>query len=124
MSAPDPPNRNVWSRALFSARRRVHRLPAGEAVWRVAIALIGLVIVVVGVIPAAIARTRLADHLFGHRCVGHGVCLGKPAAAPVTHICQPVDVMGKHPAAVATISGRHDRLRGVRDCRLALVLAQ
>jgi uncharacterized protein (TIGR02611 family) len=40
----------VWSRALFSARSRVHRLPAGETVWRVAIALIGLVIVVVGVI--------------------------------------------------------------------------
>ncbi len=35
---------------MFSARSRVHRLPAGEAVWRVAIALIGLVIVVVGVI--------------------------------------------------------------------------
>jgi uncharacterized protein (TIGR02611 family) len=50
MRPPDPPNGNVWSRALFSTRSRVHRLPAGETVWRVAIALIGLVIVVVGVI--------------------------------------------------------------------------
>lgn len=50
MLPPDPPNGNVWSRALFSTRSRVHRLPAGETVWRVAIALIGLVIVVVGVI--------------------------------------------------------------------------
>jgi uncharacterized protein (TIGR02611 family) len=50
MSPPDAPNGNVWSRAVFSARSRVHGLPAGEAVWRVAIAVIGLVIVVVGVI--------------------------------------------------------------------------
>jgi uncharacterized protein (TIGR02611 family) len=50
MSPPDPPNGNVFSRALFSVRGRVHRLPAGETVWRVGIALIGLVIVVVGVI--------------------------------------------------------------------------
>ncbi len=35
---------------MLSARSRVHRLPAGEAVWRVAIAFIGLVIIVVGVI--------------------------------------------------------------------------
>src|SRR6266542_6766587 len=50
MRPPDPPNGNVWSRAVLSARSRVHRLPAGEAVWRVAIAFIVLVIIVVGVI--------------------------------------------------------------------------
>jgi uncharacterized protein (TIGR02611 family) len=50
MSPPDQPNGNVFSRALFSARERVHRLPAGETVWRVGIAVVGLVVVVVGVI--------------------------------------------------------------------------
>jgi uncharacterized protein (TIGR02611 family) len=51
MCPPDPPNGNVWSRAAFSARGRVHRLPAGEAVWRVAIAFIGLVVVGVILLP-------------------------------------------------------------------------
>lgn len=35
---------------MASARGRVHKLPAGEAIWRVAIAIIGLIVVTVGVI--------------------------------------------------------------------------
>lgn len=50
MSPPDRSDGNVWRRAILATRGRVHRLPAGETVWRVGIAIIGLAIVVVGVI--------------------------------------------------------------------------
>lgn len=35
---------------MFAVRSRVHKLPGGATVWRVAIAIIGLIIVAVGVI--------------------------------------------------------------------------
>jgi hypothetical protein len=59
---------------VLSARSRVHRLPAGEAVWRVAIALIGLVIVV-GVILLPLPGPGWLLVFLGIRYVGHGVCL-------------------------------------------------
>ncbi len=35
---------------MRSVRGRVHKLPAGKAVWRIGVAVIGLVIIVVGVV--------------------------------------------------------------------------
>jgi uncharacterized protein (TIGR02611 family) len=48
MSASDPPRGSLRRRA-HSFRARVHRLPGGQTAWRAAIALIGLVLVLVGV---------------------------------------------------------------------------
>lgn len=50
MRPPDSPARNAWTRAALSVRGQVHRLPGGATVWRVGIAVVGLVIVIVGVI--------------------------------------------------------------------------
>jgi uncharacterized protein (TIGR02611 family) len=50
MSAPERGNRNALSRAVVAFRSRVHALPGGRTVWRVAVAVIGLVVVVAGVI--------------------------------------------------------------------------
>ncbi len=50
MAPPDERSGNAWTRALSSVRGRVHKVPGGATVWRVGIAVLGLVIVVVGVI--------------------------------------------------------------------------
>ena len=50
MAPPDAPTRSVWTRAVLSVRGQVHRLPGGVTVWRVGVAVVGLVVVVVGIV--------------------------------------------------------------------------
>ena len=47
MGPPDSQDRNAWTRAALSVRGHVHRLPGGATMWRLGIALVGLVVVVV-----------------------------------------------------------------------------
>jgi uncharacterized protein (TIGR02611 family) len=50
VSAPERGNGNALRRAVVAFRGRVLGLPGGRIVWRVAVAVIGLVLVVAGVI--------------------------------------------------------------------------
>ena len=50
MPAPERGNGNALRRAVIAFRGRVQGLPGGRTIWRVAVAVVGLVLVVGGVI--------------------------------------------------------------------------